>query len=392
MYKYIIILSLFLFASSAQAQKEYDLKDYFTRRQKYIRTGDKCLIINLKGGDYIKDISGVLPPFCGTWVGTFKDYGYVIALKKIVTPFENPEKKRDNLEGSYAIYQRDSLSRWTLVEKSGGYSDRNFIKGYAYYPSGSYSFKYSGNEARQTGEILARHDGPNKLNIYMMDLLGFGMMQGPQLFPVYDRYKKLDDSCTLNKYSSSEEVIPLGHPKGRIDIGVLGYFYVRQAQLRNLLSGYPSVIPLYAPEYSKLFVYDFLPQWNLGGEESEAYRSAVYIDNQIHLCYDDSGIKRRYRDPMRKLAFIHAMSHKLLLQTLMLRELQEKLSPSDYERCCLNFKETLQHYAKHRGMQVAVLKDRIIKESKPYLSYPMPAPGKNPDPNQSQHFFEDLLD
>lgn len=181
------------FCSFVLAQ-EYDLKKYYELMKQHEWDAD-LEDLGIPPHAYLKDISGLLSPYNGVWVGSFGQYTYYFVINKKTYPAEYDKEydeyinKIDKLS-IYCWFFRKDRQGLRLVQIIRPYNKKfSFpsLKGDTYYGNkGGYGCIYKGSTTREFGELLLHLiDDNKKLKIRLRDYGMLGLLEGPQLFPVW---------------------------------------------------------------------------------------------------------------------------------------------------------------------------------------------------------------
>lgn len=190
--KKLLTLVMLLFSGILGAQ-EYDLKEHMRKLE------NKEPIPYMKDGVYIRDISGVLRPFIGTWVGRHKQYAYVLSIQKRLRYAHGSAKYRfDELYAQYQVYTQSSSGDWYVEEGTGiGGVHDNYLDPRKYHNPRFYTFTYGGAILERDGLMILAATKEHELEVYLVSHPAFGRISPSQVFPVYEKDLGLRERARL---------------------------------------------------------------------------------------------------------------------------------------------------------------------------------------------------
>lgn len=382
-------LALFFCVGLLKAQV-VDLKDFFSRLQ----TDDEDNVIEVKDGMYIKDISGVMTPFLGTWSGCYKDYAYLISISKGMFYGKKTLFKSDCPMYRYQVYKRDQRGDWYIVEEYDAYVPKkgvNFLVAREYRmsktkPYGSYDAAYEGNSPKaMRGYIIFSPLRDRRMEFYLMNNPNYpNMEEEHQIFPYWFKEAGITNTSYLHRIGEPGALLlerPRYYDKILYYWGVLSPMLKMQKDALFMLEG-KSYVPLldirllnklrYDAGGGLPAMYDGYPQARYGyatlleGEGGEGELGERNLAYRLHYMSDVMELKGAKEEA------IHALNFKQLLHVAMLEHLARELLTdaevsamlyAERELYEYDFPHVLKVYAQKRGISLEELKRHCLADA-----------------------------
>lgn len=245
---------LFLCAGLLHAQV-VDLKKFWLSRR-----GPEEAAIKLKDGMYLKDQSGLLPPFIGTWAGVYRDYGYIVSINKHVFRGTYTKFTAGLLYFTYEVYKKNEVGDWYIVEASYDSQGRPpFLRSAYYLEPQSYHTIYRGkNSDKRYGFVIFSLCPDESLRFYVMNDPTFDdIKEEEQVFPYWHKEAGITNFSHLYRVGEAGEM-----PVGRMQfydksLDALGFWQPMQRMLhssRFLLEG-KSYVPFLSAGFTNKLRY-----------------------------------------------------------------------------------------------------------------------------------------
>ncbi len=204
--KRLLLVLLLLLGGNKIFAQDYDLSEYFELLRKGV---DMPTSQNTR----IEDRKGLLNPFQGYWVGSYKQYTYEFFIKKVVEELDFVGYKVDCLYADFNVYDNSRLIDLynpilsSLKEYShGGVTKIPTLEGYHLSPQGTYALYYEGEEGF-AGLRLKVLDS-TRMEMYIMADPNWHWVPNDTPFPYWDGWKRSGDATILYKRGNIDQKPP----------------------------------------------------------------------------------------------------------------------------------------------------------------------------------------